>query len=146
MYVALSKKALCDFIVAVVKNSTIVIKDMDAMDKLHERMGSWLGLAAEWTLHRKPLILMDRNQKKACEARLDGVLQKIDSKELLASLEVKAFLRSSKPGKHIRMQESAQMAAWINVEPPKTIETERQDARNNEKRRTRSATSTPKKM
>ncbi|KAI0141198.1 hypothetical protein GGR57DRAFT_487535 [Xylariaceae sp. FL1272] len=74
-------------------------------------------LAADWTLHRRAFRCFDQNNKKIYEARVDGVLRRKTNKEPLVILEVKPYLRDSKKNE-IRMQESAQMAAWVNEMPP----------------------------
>ena len=81
-------------------------------------------LRADWTLHRLSLVARDysqRNataaQKKTYEARVDGYLENRQGQSPLVIVEVKPFQRSRKPNA-IRMQESAQMAAWINNYPP----------------------------
>ncbi|KAI0965853.1 hypothetical protein F4678DRAFT_313077 [Xylaria arbuscula] len=74
-------------------------------------------LKANWTLHRLPLIARDHQGTKTYEARVDGYLRRRRDGQPLAIIEVKPFMRSAK-WKAIRMQESAQMAAWINRYPP----------------------------
>ncbi|KAI3331304.1 hypothetical protein F4824DRAFT_476196 [Ustulina deusta] len=74
-------------------------------------------LEADWTLHRVPFISKDYVGNKTYEARVDGYLKRRSDGEPLVILEVKPFLRENKPVE-IRMQEGAQMAAWINQHPP----------------------------
>ncbi|KAI0429810.1 hypothetical protein F5Y09DRAFT_309437 [Xylaria sp. FL1042] len=74
-------------------------------------------LKANWTLHRIPLIAHDRQRVKTYEARVDGYLKRRRDEKPLAIIEVKPFARSQKK-QAIRMQESAQMAAWINQYRP----------------------------
>ena len=66
---------------------------------------------ADWTLHRK--IFKFGN---LFEARTDGYLEKGQSGEVSAILEVKAYIREDNV-LQIQMQESAQMAAWIFANP-----------------------------
>ncbi|KAI0970014.1 hypothetical protein F4678DRAFT_480727 [Xylaria arbuscula] len=74
-------------------------------------------LVADWTLHRFPLIAQNSNREKTYEARIDGYLRRRIDGFPLVILEVKPYTRESKED-DIRMQESAQMAAWINQYPP----------------------------
>ncbi|KAJ8128154.1 hypothetical protein O1611_g5484 [Lasiodiplodia mahajangana] len=80
---------------------------------------------ARWTLQRESLILGKKatpseEAVKMFEARVDGILQSRDHK-VKAIVEVKPCLRESKDTE-IRMQETAQMAAWICHHPPDTNE------------------------
>ncbi|RWA10963.1 hypothetical protein EKO27_g4151 [Xylaria grammica] len=77
-------------------------------------------LEANWTLHRLPLIARDRAGLKTYEARVDGYLRRREDGQPLAIIEVKPFLRKKKPTA-IRMQESAQMASWINQHRPPNL-------------------------
>ncbi|KAI0410438.1 hypothetical protein F5X98DRAFT_381798 [Xylaria grammica] len=77
-------------------------------------------LEANWTLHRLPLVARDRAGKKTYEARVDGYLRRREDGQPLAIIEVKPFLRRRKPTA-IRMQESAQMASWINQHRPPNL-------------------------
>lgn len=84
-------------------------------------------LKVEWSLYRQPFILTDKDGNKVFEARVDGVL-KIHGggKEVLAIIEVKPFRRiNSKPARLGKMQETAQMAAWINNYPDLNYEEKR---------------------
>ncbi|KAI1295919.1 hypothetical protein F5Y03DRAFT_399085 [Xylaria venustula] len=74
-------------------------------------------LQANWTLHRLPLIARDHHTTKTYEARVDGYLRRRRDNMPLAIIEVKPFVRKTKQVQ-IRMQESAQMAAWINQHRP----------------------------
>jgi len=76
-------------------------------------------LKANWTLHRLPLVARDRQRVKTYEARVDGYLKRRQDGKPLAIIEVKPFRRGRK-WQAIRMQESAQMAAWINQHRPDT--------------------------
>lgn len=69
----------------------------------------------DWTLHRRQFVLKSKG-KKVYEARVDGYLRSRKN-EVKAIVEVKPFTRSSNP-QSIKMQEAAQMAAWIGVDPP----------------------------
>lgn len=72
------------------------------------------GVPADWTLHRKALRLGEKGNR-GFEARVDGFLRSYKD-EIKAILEVKPCTRDSKIDK-IRMQEGAQMAAWISQYP-----------------------------
>ncbi|KAI0537292.1 hypothetical protein GGR58DRAFT_472484 [Xylaria digitata] len=72
---------------------------------------------ADWTLHRLPLIARDHEGVKTYEARVDGYLKRRLDEQPSAIIEVKPFDRDRKEVP-IRMQESAQMASWINHYPP----------------------------
>lgn len=74
---------------------------------------------------------------KIYEARVDGILKKRGSDEILAIIEVKPCMRDSTLA--IRMQETAQMAAWICQHPP--LETDLNDARSDPTKRFRFVTS-----
>lgn len=74
-------------------------------------------LKANWTLHRLPLIARDHQGEKTYEARVDGYLRRRRDGQPLAIIEVKPFTREKKLTA-IRMQESAQMASWINQHRP----------------------------
>ncbi|KAI0467625.1 hypothetical protein F4859DRAFT_493029 [Xylaria cf. heliscus] len=79
-------------------------------------------LEANWTLHRLPLIARDHRGAKTYEARVDGYLKRRLDDYPLVIIEVKPFSRNRKKTA-IRMQESAQMAAWINqYRPPNMSE------------------------
>jgi len=59
-------------------------------------------------------------RKKIFEARVDGVLRTHQGLEIKAIAEVKPYLR--RQGRYeIRMQEAAQMAAWICTNPPANL-------------------------
>ncbi|KAH9884034.1 hypothetical protein F4778DRAFT_800536 [Xylariomycetidae sp. FL2044] len=70
---------------------------------------------ADWTLHRKRFIV-ESNDAKVYEARVDGYLRSRDN-DVKAIVEVKPCIRSENEVA-IRMQETAQMAAWICSNPP----------------------------
>ncbi|KAI0435027.1 hypothetical protein F5Y09DRAFT_158661 [Xylaria sp. FL1042] len=78
-------------------------------------------LEADWTLHRLPLIAQNGDRGKTYEARIDGYLRRRDDGMPLVILEVKPYQRSWKRDE-VRMQEGAQMAAWINRYPPRNLE------------------------
>ncbi|KAI1130603.1 hypothetical protein F5Y10DRAFT_235195 [Nemania abortiva] len=86
-------------------------------------------LQADWTLHRRAFVSLNKAMEKTYEARVDGFLKRRRDKEPLIILEVKPFQRYKKPS-GIRMQESAQMAAWISQHPPRDL----QDMRSNSKK------------
>ncbi|KAI8948014.1 hypothetical protein F4801DRAFT_604970 [Xylaria longipes] len=69
----------------------------------------------DWTAHRKAFILKSQG-KKLYEARVDGYFRSPHNK-VEAILEVKRYDRSLNTAK-IKMQETAQMAAWIGSDPP----------------------------
>ncbi|GLA22769.1 hypothetical protein AnigIFM63326_005243 [Aspergillus niger] len=74
--------------------------------------------ASEWTLHRKSLKAAF--QSGSFEARTDGYLEDGGSSERARALiEVKPMLRKKKLNP-IRMQEAAQMVAWIKSDPDLT--------------------------
>ncbi|KAI1253624.1 hypothetical protein MGN70_005834 [Eutypa lata] len=84
------------------------------------------GLTVEWSLYRKAFALFDKNNKKIFTAMVDGILRfRHGDKEVLAIIEVKPFLRDSAAGTNAKMQETAEMAAWINACPPPNLEEER---------------------
>jgi len=71
-------------------------------------------LQAHWSLHRRAFKL-GQSGNEVYEARVDGYLCSGDNK-VKAILEVKRFRRAEDLNA-IRMQESAQMAAWISSYP-----------------------------
>ncbi|KAF4457457.1 hypothetical protein F53441_507 [Fusarium austroafricanum] len=73
----------------------------------------------EWTLYRQPFVVKDATKKKAYEARVDGLFR-INGKGTRAIVEVKPFVRNASAATldGVRMQETAQMAAWIAQHPP----------------------------
>ncbi|KAI0154855.1 hypothetical protein GGR57DRAFT_98633 [Xylariaceae sp. FL1272] len=77
-------------------------------------------LTADWTLHRLAFLCRNGNGEKTYEARVDGFLRRQRDNEPLVILEVKPFRRDGER-KRIIMQESAQIAAWINERPPASI-------------------------
>jgi hypothetical protein len=70
-------------------------------------------LNADWTFHRKAFQIGNKKSGKGFEARVDGLLRRLSDDKVVAILEVKPCVRR-KQSASIRMQESAQMAAWIN--------------------------------
>src|SRR5205814_7291897 len=70
----------------------------------------------EWTVHRKSFRIGERGER-GFEARVDGTLRRRGGdKEVLAIIEVKSLRRVNFLNA-IRMQEAAQMAAWISSYP-----------------------------
>ncbi|KAI0808758.1 hypothetical protein GGR55DRAFT_650718 [Xylaria sp. FL0064] len=76
-------------------------------------------LKSHWTLHRLALVARNNSKEKSYEARVDGYLKSPRDGQPLVIAEVKPC-RRWKNLRQIRMQESAQMAAWINEHPPRT--------------------------
>lgn len=79
------------------------------------------GIGADWTPERRALIVKNKNGQKAYEARVDGFLryQNDAGNPIMAIVEVKPCIRDISPSTDsIRMQEGAQMAAWICQHPP----------------------------
>ncbi|KAI3340079.1 hypothetical protein F4824DRAFT_454009 [Ustulina deusta] len=74
-------------------------------------------IKADWTLHRLALTCRNNQAKKSYEARVDGYLKRRSDGQPLVILEVKPCKRKKNQAQ-IRMQESAQMAAWISQYPP----------------------------
>ncbi|KAI9691050.1 MAG: hypothetical protein M1822_008670 [Bathelium mastoideum] len=74
------------------------------------------GLGSKWTLHRRSFRVQS-GPEKVFEARVDGYLLMSDG-TAGAVIEVKPFLRT-RQGDAIRMQEAAQLAAWICDQPPR---------------------------
>ena len=68
---------------------------------------------ADWTIHRKAFQIGNKKSGKGFEARVDGFLRRRSDDKIMAILEVKPCVRKKKKV-NIQMQESAQMAAWIN--------------------------------
>ncbi|RSL50666.1 hypothetical protein CEP54_011824 [Fusarium duplospermum] len=75
----------------------------------------------EWSLYRMPFVVRSADGSKVFEARVDGILRD-SSSGTGAIIEVKPMARYNEVAveNKIRMQETAQMAAWIAAEPPKT--------------------------
>ncbi|KAJ5804397.1 uncharacterized protein N7518_000700 [Penicillium psychrosexuale] len=73
--------------------------------------------ASNWTLHRKSFKAVFEHA--SFEARTDGYLEDTGSGRVRALIEVKPMLRRKKLNP-IRMQESAQMVAWIKSDPDHT--------------------------
>ena len=99
-----------------IRNSTTIFSDeqivnmalvlfLNALTMFHPEV------RADWTPHRRQFCL-----SQSMKARTDGFLRHWNGDTPLAILEVKASLRSAKEQK-IRMQEGAQMAAWIADQP-----------------------------
>ena len=79
------------------------------------------GIGADWTPERRALIVKKKDGQKVYEARVDGFLryQSDKSNPIMAIVEVKPCIRDINPNSEpIRMQEGAQMAAWICQHPP----------------------------
>lgn len=72
-------------------------------------------ISAKWSLHRKAFRFGNDNNK-IFEARVDGYLLCTADSRIKAIVEVKPYLRSGK-SKDIKMQEAAQMTAWISSDP-----------------------------
>jgi len=70
---------------------------------------------ADWDIERMAFKLADKKDK-GYEARVDGLLRRPSDGRVLAILEVKPCVRLHRKV-DIRMQESAQMAAWISSDP-----------------------------
>ncbi|KAE8155033.1 hypothetical protein BDV25DRAFT_135371 [Aspergillus avenaceus] len=85
------------------------------------------GMKAHWTQERKAFIVCDKGKRKIYEARTDGHLSLPDGNHSLAIIEVKPAFRATIP--RVMMQETAQMAAWINNEPDIDIDTSPKDKR-----------------
>lgn len=68
-----------------------------------------------WSPERRA-FRVTRGESKVYEARVDGILKRRGSDVPLAIIEVKPCARDSDIA--IRMQETAQMAAWICQHPP----------------------------
>ncbi|MCJ1249917.1 hypothetical protein MMC30_007143 [Trapelia coarctata] len=66
---------------------------------------------AHWSLHRQRFVFGERSAK-IFEARVDGYLRSGADNQVKAIIEVKPFSRKA-DSQGIRMQEGAQMAAWI---------------------------------
>jgi hypothetical protein len=77
---------------------------------------------ADWTIQRKIFRCGRKGSIAEFEARTDGALQNHSNKRCIAIIEVKARRRAGQF--QIQMQESAQMAAWIDTEPESYWEVE----------------------
>lgn len=89
--------------------NTALVSFLNAVTMHHVR-------TVEWSLHRKSFRIGERGGR-GFEARVDGTLRRRGGeKEVLAIVEVKSANRS-KYLNAIRMQEAAQMAAWISSYP-----------------------------
>ncbi|KAH9885069.1 hypothetical protein F4778DRAFT_761863 [Xylariomycetidae sp. FL2044] len=79
-------------------------------------------LQYEWSISRRAFCLATQSKggaQKVYEARVDGYLRSRDTKKVLGIVEVKPYARySRKDGEEVKMQETAQMAAWISEDPP----------------------------
>jgi hypothetical protein len=67
----------------------------------------------DWTFHRRAFQIGNKKSGKGFEARVDGYLRRLSDDKVMAILEVKPCVRKKQLA-GIRMQESAQMAAWIS--------------------------------
>lgn len=79
------------------------------------------GIGADWTPERRALFVKNKNGQKVYEARVDGFLryQNDLNNPIMAIVEVKPCIRDAYPSTDpIRIQEAAQMAAWICQHPP----------------------------
>ena len=76
----------------------------------------------EWSLYRQAFTLTDpsNSDSKVYEARVDGVFRDATSGLPKMIVEVKPYLRRSTLGVYdkIRIQEGAQIAAWVGTHPP----------------------------
>ncbi|OJD10982.1 hypothetical protein ACJ73_09640 [Blastomyces percursus] len=72
------------------------------------------GVKAHWSQKRKGYKVGENNGTKLYEARTDGHLSLPNDSNSKAIVEVKPTMRGESP--RVRMQETAQMAAWIHVE------------------------------
>jgi hypothetical protein len=77
---------------------------------------------ADWTIQRKNFRCGRKGSIAEFEARTDGALQNHSNNRCIAIIEVKARRRAGQF--QIQMQESAQMAAWIDAEPESYWEVE----------------------
>ncbi|KAI1735405.1 hypothetical protein F4680DRAFT_453092 [Xylaria scruposa] len=85
-------------------------------------------IKGDWTIHRHPFVVKTTEKTKVYEARVDGYLKRRADGEVMALVEVKPFIRYSDPsgdGQAVKMQETAQVAAWISQHPPKDLESMR---------------------
>ena len=71
---------------------------------------------ADWSFERKAFQIGNKKSGMGFEARVDGFLSRLSDDQVMAILEVKpcVWVRQST---NIRMQESAQMPAWISHFP-----------------------------
>ncbi|RMD45099.1 hypothetical protein DV735_g44, partial [Chaetothyriales sp. CBS 134920] len=77
----------------------------------------YTNISSEWTLYRRPFTVQKVNRQKVYEARVDGLLRSKGSQaRAQALIEVKPYVRRN----NTRMQEAAQMAAWIAEDPPRS--------------------------
>ncbi|RMZ77390.1 hypothetical protein DV738_g4341, partial [Chaetothyriales sp. CBS 135597] len=75
----------------------------------------YTNISSEWTLYRRPFTVENVNQEKVYEARVDGLLRSKHARDKVQALiEVKPYILQD----NTRMQEAAQMAAWIAAHPP----------------------------
>lgn len=82
-----------------------------------------------WSMHRRSFWLCSQangtsQQKEGSRiyrADVDGFLKFEDSNVAKAIVEVKPFCRNDTSRTAIRIQESAQMAAWVNESPPEGL-------------------------
>ncbi|KXG51572.1 uncharacterized protein PGRI_089650 [Penicillium griseofulvum] len=78
-------------------------------------------IGADWTPERRALVVKKKDGQKVYEARVDGFLryQHDENSPIMAIVEVKPSIREQTlETDAIRMQEGAQMAAWISQHPP----------------------------
>ena len=76
----------------------------------------------EWSLYRQGFILRDTSKEKIYEAQVDGVFRNTASAAPTMIAEVKPYVRQSSVTVYdkIRIQEGAQLAAWIGTQGPLT--------------------------
>ncbi len=75
-------------------------------------------LQADWSPHRRAFKFSNAAGQTVYEARVDGYLQEVGGDMPCAIVEVKPFSRYEAARDKIKMQESAQMVAWIRDCPP----------------------------
>jgi len=81
-------------------------------------------IKADWSMSRMAFTVSNEAQgsEKIFEARVDGVLRMRKGREVKAIAEVKPYLRHLEKYNDVRMQEAAQMAAWICTNPPNNLD------------------------
>ena len=75
---------------------------------------------SDWSFERKAFQIGNKKSGQGFEARVDGLLRRVSDNNILAIVEVKPCVRLNQ-ATNIRMQESAQMAAWISDFPDNCI-------------------------
>ena len=76
-------------------------------------------IPASWLINRKSFVMTDQMGKKVYEAETDGLLQKKNGTPAII-IETKAMFRYQSPAtlRSIQMQETAEIAGWIQKYPP----------------------------